>query len=627
MKAVFVTAGAVAGALSLSIGALAVAQPPAGAEPTGAQLFQTRCAGCHDPAVDRAPPREDLARRAPGQIIAALTTGTMKPMASGLSQAQVGQIAAFVTGQPQSAANRVEGEQRQPLTGAANPGDLQPADNLCAANGPIKATNRDWNGYGQDLPGRRFQPNTAITAANVDRLKVKWSFAIAGGRYGQPAVIGDHLFVSSYAGHVFSLDADTGCVHWRFKLGAGSRTAPVVGQSGGRWVVYVGDGNRDVYAIDAMTGAQLWKTNVEDHPLSVLTGGPTLYNGVLYVPTSSGEETIASVKDYGCCTFTGSVVAIDAASGKVQWNTPMLPPAQPSRKNSAGTQMFGPAGAAIWSQPSIDPKRGQLYVATGDSYTEVDANRSDSVVALDLKTGAIRWANQVTKDDNFLVGCGKAINCPLGEIGPDHDFGATPILAGLSGGREIVLAGQKSGVVYGMDPNTGKLIWDTKVGAGGALGGVEWGMAYDNRSLYVTISDNIVPRPQAKSGLYALDPATGRIRWSVPAPQVPCSFPSRRCVPAQSAPPSAIPGVVFAGGQDAWLRAYNASTGRTLWMFDAAFTPYDTVNGVKAQPGGSFDGTGPVLANDMLYVISGYVGATGAYGNPVNVLIAFGLKD
>ena len=588
-----------------------------------AALFDARCKACHDPPVERAISREEMAQRAPESIVAALTDGPMKPMAQGLSEADIQALAVYLSGKPLAARGGQFTRIRPPVAAA------QPTDPMCKANPPIRTGSADWNGYGRDPAGTRYQPASVVTPANVGRLKLKWAFSISGGRYGQPALIGDHLFLTTGAGHAYSLDAKTGCVHWRADLGSGSRTAPVVeripGMGSAGWVLFVGDARTSEFALDATTGKVLWKTAIQSHPRGVLTGGAAYRDGVVYVPLSSYEEGVATTASYGCCTFSGEVVALDARTGQVKWRTAMLPKAEPSRKNSAGVQLYGPAGAAIWSQPSIDAARGRVYVATGDSYTEVDAPRSDAVVALDAATGKLAWGNQVTKADNFLIACGrlKSINCPLGETGPDHDFGATPILAKLAGGKQILLAGQKSGSVYGIDPADGKLLWTAKVGTGSALGGVEWGMAYDGRVLYVTISDIAVPPPLAKPGLYALDPASGKILWSAPAPTLPCSFKSPRCSSAHSAPPTAAPGLVLTGSHDGWLQAYDAKSGRMLWSYDTGRGGFSTVNGVPAQPGGSIDATGPVVADGGVFVISGYSGATGAFGNPLNVLLAF----
>jgi polyvinyl alcohol dehydrogenase (cytochrome) len=581
-----------------------------------ASVFAAKCGSCHEPAIDRAPPREALAQRTPESVVTALTSGPMQNFASGLTPSMIRGLATWLTGKPFSTTAR-------PAAG------LQPADNRCAANPPIRAAATDWNGYGRTPASSRFQPNTGLNAKNVERLKVKWAFSLAGGRAGQPTIVGDRMFLTTFAGDVFSLDAKTGCVYWRKAIGSPMRASPLVvrrpGESPSGWVMYVGDFNRDFRALDAMTGAELWKTNLDAHPLSMLTGGPAILGDRIYVPISSSEEVTGDLASYSCCTFGGKLAALDAKSGRLVWKTAVLDP-KPTRKNAAGTQLYGPAGAAIWSQPTIDAKRGQVYVTTGDSYTEVDAPTSDAVVAIGLADGKIRWVRQTLKADNFLIACGprRGVNCPLGTLGPDVDYGSSPILFSLPTGKQVVIAGQKSGLVSGIDPDTGAALWQTQVGYGSLFGGIEWGMAADNRALYVAISDGAAPRDKARAGLYALDPATGKLIWESPAPRVPCGWGAAQCKPAQSAPATAIPGVVFSGGQDGWLRAYASDTGRTLWSFDSAGRTYPTVNGVAEQKGGAFDHTGFVVSGDRLFAISGYNGSTGAYaGNPLNVLLAF----
>ena len=602
------TAALVCGWLGGASAVRAQAPPAAVAVPLGPSAnFQARCKACHEPAIERAPGRDELSRLNPEDIVQALTTGGMAPMAKGMTPPQINELASYLTG-------------RVPRGVASAP---QPSDPACKTRPPLRATASDWVGYGRDTAATRYQPNPRLKTADVPRLKVKWAFSMGGGRYGQPTIIGDHLFVSTGLGHVFDLDAATGCVHWRANIGSNSRTSPIVTRLNGRWMLFVGDQVRNIHALDAETGKSLWVTNTDKHPRGRLTGSPAYHDGVIYVPVSSSEETIATVAEYQCCTFSGSVVAIEAATGKVLWKTSLLPPPKPTRKNAAGTQMYGPAGAAIWSQPSLDLRRGRVYVATGDSYTEVEEKFSDAVVALDMKSGRVIWNNQVTERDNFLVACGRerrAINCPLGPIGPDHDFGASPIVAKAKG-RDIVLSGQKSAVAYGMDPTSGRTLWATKVGGGGAIGGIEWGMAYDGKRLFATVADP--GGPNARPGLNALDPTTGKLLWHVAAPKVACSFKSPRCVNAHSAPPSAMPGVVFTGSHDGWFRAYDSAKGQRLFEFDTAGQTYATVNGVKSQPGGSIDAVGPVIAGGRVFVISGYTGATGAFGNPLNVLIAF----
>jgi len=573
----------------------------------GEALFKGRCASCHDPAIDRAPPKAALARRFPDDIATALKTGVMQPMAAGLSDQDIHAIATYLG---------ADGMTEQ----AGDPP-------VCTSSGRFSLSGSGWNGWSIDARNSRFQPDPGLSSANVSRLQVKWSMTYTGGRYGQPIIVGGRLFLTSSSGRIYSLDAKSGCMHWRFDADAGVRTTPMIGRlKGGApsgFLMYFGDFQRNVYALDAASGKLQWKMNVENHPRSVLTGAPVLYQGLLYVPLSSWEETAGGVGSYGCCTARGGLAALDAKDGKLVWKTYAIEQEpQPTVKNAAGTQMFGPAGAAVWSAPTIDAKRRLVYIGTGDTYTDVKENGSDAIMALDLASGKVKWRNQVTEDDSFLMGCnrGGVVNCPT-VLGPDHDFGASPILFTLPNGKDIILAGQKSGVAFGMDPdNDGKTVWRNKVGNGGALGGIEWGMAADLKRLYVAVADLGLPPPKGKAGLFALDPATGDQQWYTAAPKVPCSY-SGRCLLGQSAAPTVIPGLVLSTTIDGHLRAYGAADGKILWDFDTAAQKYQTINGVKDQSGGSLDVAGPVVAGGLMYIISGYAGALG--GAPNNVLLVF----
>jgi polyvinyl alcohol dehydrogenase (cytochrome) len=576
----------------------------------GAALFKARCASCHDPAVERAPPKDALARHFPDEIAATLKTGVMQPMAAGLSDADIQSIALYLS------VVSFDGKDER----AGDP----PA---CSSTAKFSMSGPGWNGWSIDAHNSRLQPDPGLAIGDVPRLKVKWSMSYTGGRYGQPTVVGGRLFLTSSSGRIYSLDAKTGCMHWRFDADAGVRTTPTISQIRGvtpsGYVMFFGDLQRDVYALDAATGKLQWKVKVEKHPRGVLTGAPVPYKNLLYVPLSSYEETAGGVGSYGCCTARGGLAALDTKDGRLVWKTYAIEQEpQPTVKNSAGTQMYGPAGGAVWSSPTIDAKRGVVYIGSGDSYTDVKEDGSDAILALDLGTGKVKWRNQVTQNDSFLMGCNKpgTVNCPT-VVGPDLDFGASPILFTLPGGKQIILAGQKSGVVFGMDPDQGgKTLWRTKVGNGGPLGGVEWGMAADAKQLYVAIADLFVPPPTGKPGLSALNPATGELLWSTPAPKVPCGF-SGRCLYGQSAAPTVIPGLVLSTTLDGHLRAYNVSDGAIVWDFDTAAQKYQTINGIKDQPGGSLDVAGPTVVDGMLYLISGYAGALG--GSPNNVLLVF----
>src|SRR4029077_14007492 len=231
-----------------------------------------------------------------------------------------------------------------------------------------------WSGWGVEGAEGRFQAAAAarFVGAPGAQLVMKWAFAFPNGTsaFGQPAVAGGRVFVGSDNGFVYSMDAATGCVYWSFLAQGGVRTAVTIGKSGSRYAAYFGDVKANVYAVDAETGAQMWVKSAESHPLARVTGAPALFNGRLYVPVASFEEGSGPNPKYECCTFRGSLVAYDAATGEQAWKMYTIPEKpRPTKKNSVGTQLYGPAGAAVWSAPTIDPKRNAIYVATGDAYT------------------------------------------------------------------------------------------------------------------------------------------------------------------------------------------------------------------------------------------------------------------
>jgi polyvinyl alcohol dehydrogenase (cytochrome) len=641
-------AAAVVGTLVVGLPVMSRAQPPVS---QGQTIFESRCKACHDPAIDRAPGREQLGYMMQQQIVDALTNGVMQPMATGLSDADKRAVAEFLApGGGQVVRNT--GAAAAPAAGGRppQPGPVATVDTVCTTTPPIGPGKSDWIGAGAGLTAPRYQPNPGIKAADVSKLKLKWAFALTQGN-GQPTVMGDWMWVSG-SGHIYGMDPKTGCVHWRAD-NITSRTSPMpvkssISPSG--WALVVSQRNKVVKALDAATGKEIWASEVLDsHRASGLTGSPIVYGDQVFAPISSGEEASSGAPNYACCSFRGSVVALDLKTGKKQWQTfPIQEPMKPIRKTSAGSTLQGPAGAAIWSQPSVDAKRGVIYVATGDSYTEAHSAGTDAIMAINMKDGSIKWTNQVTETDNFIMNCTIAKpgpNCPT-PLGPDYDFGATPILVTAPGGKQVVLSGQKSGITYGMDPDTGKVIWKTQVGAGGSLGGVEWGIASDGKALYAGSSDIVTlfdeylrplgkqtlfekPEP-SKAGLSAVNAATGKIIWHVPTPKDECTYkttnyPAGVCFAGNSAAPAVMPGVVFAGSTDGWFRAYDTATGKVLWKFNSTGQTYDTINGVKGQRGGGIDGNGPTIADGMVFTSSGFQGAAGygATGMGSNVLLAF----
>jgi polyvinyl alcohol dehydrogenase (cytochrome) len=587
--------------------------PPGNGDPAemaaGATLYAQHCAQCHDHPAGRTPPRSFIAIiRSPESIINTLTKGPMVPMAKGLSASQIHDVAVFLTG-------REPGDAPQP--------DL--TANMCAdAAGPIDLAAPSWNGWGRDPTNDRFQPKPGFDAADVPRLKLKWAFAYPGIAYGQPTIVGGRIFITTREGQVFALDAKTGCTRWVHDVGAPVRTAVTIGEiAQGKTKImaaYFGDEKGAAHAVDATTGKPLWTTKLEDHPLARVTGTPALYRGTLYVPMSSMEEVAGAMPQYACCTFQGSVTAVDAATGKIRWKTyTIVGRPKPTHLNAANVQMYAPAGVSVWDSPTIDDKRGVLYVGTGDSYTDAPTDASDAILALDLKTGARKWASQVRPHDDWLLGCPGQTggNCPK-EPGPDFDFGASPVLHALPNGHQIILDGAKSTIVYAFDPDQkGKILWQRTLNEGSATGGILWGPAADDKNYYVSIGDAAAKPPHRPGGVTALDAATGAIVWQTPAPPPVCGWGPENCSAAQPSGVTAMPGVVFAGSWDGQVRGYATSNGAIVWDFDTG-QAFDGVNGVKAK-GGAIDMGGQTIADGMLVVNSG----TTPLQHPGNALLVF----
>ena len=482
-----------------------------------------------------------------------------------------------------------------------------------------------WNGWGADVANTRFQPerDAGLGAADVPKLTLKWAFGFpnATAARAQPTVAGGRVFVGSQSGLVYALDAKTGCTIWTYRAKGGVRTAIVLGpKPGGGVAAYFGDATATAYAIDASNGAALWSRNVDPHPAARLTGTPTLYGGRLYVPVASGEEGQGGNARYECCTFRGSLLALDATTGAVLWKTHTIEnEPKPIGKNSSGTTRWGPAGAAIWSSPTIDPTRHVVYAATGNMYTEPQQKTSDSVIAFDMDSGRIVWVSQVLPNDVYVTGCGAngGANCPQA-LGPDFDFGNAPILAATPSGRDLIVIGQKSGIGWALDPDKkGEVVWQYRAGRGSALGGMEWGSAVDKTRAYFAVSDTVGQQAQP-GGLHAVDLDSGQRVWFSPPTSPKCGS-GRGCNAALSAAITALPEIIFAGSNDGALRAYTVKDGTVVWEFDTN-KDFDTVNGVPAK-GASINESGPTVAAGMVFVNSGY-GVLG--GRPGNVLLAFG---
>jgi polyvinyl alcohol dehydrogenase (cytochrome) len=577
---------------------------------TGKKIFFTHCYNCHkDSSVGLAPGYSVLTTMTANSILASLNTGKMQQQAMHLSEGERKAVAQFISNSKLMATTLPES--------AFTPFTISNA-----------ATPYDHSGWGNDLSGTGFRTaaQAGISVNNVSSLQLKWAFAFPGVSFmrAKPAVTGEWLIVNGQLGDVYAINRSSGKVGWHFAAGSAVRGAISVVRSGNAITAYFADYTANVYAVNVKTGQLIWRQRAGFDPQSSNTGSVVVYNGIIYVPISSLEVVSAAYGSYNCCFSSGGVVAMDARTGKRIWKYRIIPKATLTGKNKKGRPVYGPSGAPVWCSPTIDAKRGLLYIGTGENYSYPTTGTSDAIQAIDLKTGKLKWNFQATSHDAYNAACPFLNNCP-DSAGPDLDFGMAPILVKRKDGKEILVAGQKSGVVYALSPDIGKLLWKTRIGKGGTLGGIHWGMATDGNYVYAANSDQTYGIDRRDStlkpspGLYALDLQTGQVVWNTPAPD--CAGKSG-CLASNSAAPVVTPGLVWAGGLDGHIRAYSTADGKIVWDYNTV-KEFETVNGIKGK-GGAIDGPPPVISNGMLFVNSGY----GLFGQlPGNVLLAFAITD
>ena len=605
--------------------ALVVAAPAPGqstaSKTAGEAVYKQRCAGCHEQSNPRIPPRATLNQMPAERILRALDFGAMMTVAYPMSREERQAVAAYI--------------------GTSAPAIAFPASAYCADRKAVVSDHPQlsWNGWSPSANNARYQSaaTAGLTVDQVRGLKLKWAFGFDGDvtAFSQPTVIDGQVFVGSAGGVVHALRAETGCLQWTFQANGPVRSSVVVVPDGNRHAALFGDQNGWFYSLDAETGALLWKKKVEDHDAARLTATPVAYNGNVFVPVASWEETRSLDPTYPCCTFRGSVAALRIRDGRQVWKTYLVPEPKRTGQTKLGTPQYGPSGAGVWASPTLDARRGVVYIATGDNYSSPATPLSDAIVALEIKTGRVVWAKQTFPSDAYNSSCGTdKQNCP-DENGPDYDFGSSAILTQLPGGRDILLAGQKSGMVYALDPEKkGDIVWQARIASPGpntaSSVGVLWGMAADGQKVYAATASSgrsrptdpqdtrrYVLDPKQGGGMTALRISDGSQAWYAP-PIVCTEAAPSGCSPTQSAAVTAMPGVVFSGSNDGHLRGYSAEDGKVLWDFDS-LREFQTVNGVQAR-GGSLDGPGAVVVNGMVFVNSGY---SRFGGIPGNVLLAF----
>ena len=583
-------------------------------------LFDTRCGICHNGGSPEAPLITALKLMPEERILAAMTTGVMKNQAMMLTEKQHRALAAYISDVDAAAvANEV-------------------IKGLCADEDTkeVSAATPHIDGWGMGHENQRYynQADLAINAANVGDLELSWVFAFPNASRArvQPTIAGNTLFTASQLGTVYALNRQTGCIRWTFQADAEIRSALVIERDSINNLsrLYFSDFNAFVYALDLTTKKLLWKVKIDNHPNATITGTLSLFENRLYIPVSS-TEIIESVNEkYPCCSFRGSVVALNKTDGAIIWKTYTIQD-EPSEQgiNSAGTPNLGPSGAPIWTGITIDTLRRTLYVGTGENYTRPTTKTSDAIMAFSLDDGKVKWATQTMNDDAWNGACVtlfRRANCPENN-GPDADYGAPPILVHTESGKDLLLAGQKSGFVFALDPDSqGKIVWAQQVGRGGTMGGIHWGMATDNKTLYVPINDRglyDLHKDFPKSpGMHALNVADGKILWSTIEEDRCPGFTLRGCGPGISAAITLTPEVVYGGALDGIMKAYSTKDGRELWAYDTK-RDYEAVNGVKAF-GGAIDSDGPVVVDNQLFITSGYAKFSEKEGN---VLLAFSVEN
>jgi polyvinyl alcohol dehydrogenase (cytochrome) len=602
--------------------------PRGDTEGAGSTIFGNYCESCHG-KVEAAPAPAILKKMSPEHIYIVLSQGDMAPMAKDLTDKQKRDIAEWVGGRK---------------LGATDTGDASKMSNVCSIKPPFGdvSSGPSWNGWSPGLSTTRFQPasDADMSAAKVARLKLKWAFGLpaADSVYGQPTIVDGRVYVTSDAGYVYSLDAKTGCVYWSFLAGTGIRSAITVGptkEGSDKYAAFFGDVRGNVYSIDADTGKLIWKVPIDPQQLSRVTGGTMVYKGRLYVPVASLEEPESSSPNYICCQFRGMVAALDTETGSEIWKTYTIPDPPKKQTTPDGKTYMGPAGVGVWGPVTIDPKRNAIYFGTGNTFSAPDVGRSDAVMALDLDTGKVLWVQQDEPGDVWHTGCpqgpappgfapkpqrparpagpGPSANykppvmpdsyyCPNPE-GPDWDISSGVMLATLPNGRNLLVAGQKSGMVWAHDPDgKGTLVWRSDV----SRGQIVFGGAVDDENAYFAFRSG---------GVVALRLSDGLEKWYTPV----TAQDSMKTHAGFSAAVTVVPGVLFAAGLDGMIRAFNTFDGRPIWEYDTT-QEVTTVNGVKAH-GGSIGSAGPTVANGMLFVTSGYTGFQN--GVPGNVLLAF----
>ena len=581
-----------------------------GNESKYAEIFNNNCVSCHSGGVPRAPHLTTFQVMSADYILSTLN-GVMSAQAEGLSSEEKIGISEYITGGKVSTS--------------------LPEPNFCKSNNEpiVLVEENSYKEWGYDKENSRYTKSN-INSQNAKKLKLKWVFAYpaASRARSQPSISGNTIFVGGQNLYLYALDRQTGCVRWRTKVDGEIRSAPAIYFSEKGNFLFAGDYEGNVYKINPYNGEKIWVKSLRYHPRVILTGSLRVDNDIIYVPLSSREWADGADPEYQCCSFRGGIMALDVAGGNELWTSYSipLPPKGTGKFNNMGIEILAPSGVPVWNSPTFDTAKNLIYYGTGEAYSSPAAETSDSVIAINKLNGDIEWVYQAESGDAWNMGCfvEADANCPE-QDGPDWDFGASVVLANIDG-KSVLFAGRKSGHVYGLDPdNKGKPLWIKRIGKGGFAGGVHWGMATDNKSIFAAVADtnfiNKFPGP-ATPGIYSLDGISGEINWRfTPIDRCPENT-KPACDIGISAALTATNDLVIGGGFDGWLYVLNKNTGELIWEFNTAID-FSSFTNVPSN-GGSIESDGPVIIDNNIFINSGY-----QYGGRLggNVLLNFEISE
>jgi polyvinyl alcohol dehydrogenase (cytochrome) len=469
-----------------------------------------------------------------------------------------------------------------------------------------------------------------LTTEDFSDLELAWAIAFpdTSGLRAAPVIIGSTIFYSATDSRsVLALDIDKGCAKWVYKAESRLRSSLAYAEAGDASMLVFTDSRGLVHAIDAQTGESNWIASGQaSNNQGMLTGTPVIHEDKVIVPVSGSGVITGGNPNYECCENHGAVTALNVRTGEKLWEYHTMPAAEyTGQVSSTGIKQRGPSGAPIWTTPTVDAERGQIYVTTGENTSHPTTNTSDAIIALNIESGEVNWVFQALENDMWNYGCTNGgPNCIILDDtnSVDFDFGGPAILV-ESEGRDILVAGQKSGDLWALNPDTGALIWNQRVGEGTALGGNHWGIATNSERAFMTINDPAGMNQNTRPGLYTYFVGTGEPSWSYEV-QSKCndqrSKRLRRCdsMYGFSATPLSVDGAVITGGLDGRLFVFNSDSGELIFEYDTV-KDYETVNGVKGY-GGSIDSHSIAAGSGMVFVGSGYGQFRQVAGN---VLLAF----